>query len=42
MWDILIAHTDPVNALMLIVIWLRLERFAGRVNRVENELMEAN
>lgn len=38
--NLIMTHTDPVNALMLIVIWLRLERFAGRVRRVENEMMD--
>jgi hypothetical protein len=39
---LVVQHTDPVNALMLIVIWARLERYAKRVNRVENELIDVN
>jgi len=41
MMELILQQTDPINAIMLIVLWLRIERFASRVNRVENELMDS-
>lgn len=38
--DILLEAVDPINALMLLVIWWRLERFSGRINRIEDEFIE--
>lgn len=38
--DILLEAVDPINALMLLVIWWRLERFSSRINRIENEFIE--
>lgn len=39
MIDLITQVTDPVNALMLLVIWWRLEKYNGRLNRVENILI---
>jgi hypothetical protein len=38
--DVLLEAIDPINALMLLVIWWRLERFSGRINRIENEFID--
>jgi hypothetical protein len=40
MMALILQQTDPVNAIMLIVLWLRIERFAKRVNRLESEIIE--
>ena len=39
MIDLIVQHTDPVNAVMLIIIWWRLERYSGRINRLESKLL---
>ena len=38
--DLLFNAIDPVNALLLILIWLRIERQGNRLKRLETRLME--
>jgi len=34
------ATVDPVNALLLIILWLRIERVESRTRRIESHEME--
>ena len=38
--DLILANTDPVSAVLIGVVWLRLERIGRRVSRAEEELMD--
>lgn len=35
----LLTYTDPVNAMLLVLLWWRLEKHVHRINRLERKIL---